>query len=229
MNIHASLDTSVGFALAVLKDDAVVRQATLPGMGRESDRVLVPWVQTQLSEIGLSVQEITHWTLGTGPGSFAGLRCGIAMVKGMVAVTQATMRGVPSAYALAAKADSPDRKVIGVLHDGRCGQVLLSRFRRGPSGLKLAEQPFPLDPQMLMDEEYKCDFYVTVQAGNLPELPVEISSRMQLFSKLDAVALAKAPVELYPWPSDLAGMEKSTEPLYVRQAVFVNPAVLRQE
>ena len=228
MTFSASLDTSIGFSLAVFEDDAVVLQATMPGMGRESDRLLTPWLMSQLATKGISLQEITHWTLGTGPGSFAGLRCGIAMVKGIVAVTGAVMRGVPSAYALAVQAATPKAQTVGVLHDGRCGQVLLAKFARQADGFQLADDPTPLDPQELLAETNRCDCYATAQAESLPELPPEVASYLKALSEIDASELARAPEALYPWPTDLAGMEQSTEPLYVRQAVLVKPAVLKR-
>ena len=228
METYIALDTSIGFSLAVLNGDQVVLQTTMPGMGRESDRLLTPWLMSQLATKGISLQEITHWTLGTGPGSFAGLRCGIAMVKGIVAVTGAVMRGVPSAYALAVQAATPDAKTVGVLHDGRCGQVLLAKFSRKTDGFQLADDPTPLDPQELLAETNRCDCYATAQAESLPELPSEVASALKALPNIDAVVLAHAPEALYPWPTDLPGMECSTEPLYVRPAVFVKPAVLKR-
>ena len=228
MSFHASLDTSIGFSLAVLDGKQVVLQATMPGMGRESDRLLTPWLMAQLATKGISLQEITHWTLGTGPGSFAGLRCGIAMVKGIVAVTGAVMRGVPSAYALAAQAATPAAQTVGVLHDGRCGQVLLARFSRSVDGFRLADDPAPLDPQGLLAEANHCDCYATAQADSLPELPPEVASCLMALPEIDAAVLARAPEALYPWPTDMVEMEQSTTPLYVRPAVFVKPAVLKR-
>lgn len=229
MSFHASLDTSIGFSLAVLDGKQVVLQATMPGMGRESDSLLTPWLKAQLATKSIPLQEITHWTLGTGPGSFAGLRCGIAMVKGIVAVTGAVMRGVPSAYALAAQAAAPAAQTVGVLHDGRCGQVVLAKFGRSADGFLLADDPAPLDPQELLAEANRCDCYATAQADSLPELPPEVASCMMALPEINAAELARAPEALYPWPADLAGMEQSTTPLYVRQAVFVKPAILRKE
>ena len=228
MSFHASLDTSIGFSLAVLDDKQVVLQATMPGMGRESDRLLTPWLMAQLATKGISLQEITHWTLGTGPGSFAGLRCGIAMVKGIVAVTGAVMRGVPSAYALAVQAATPEAQMVGVLHDGRCGQVLLAKFARNADGFRLADDPTPLDPQDLLAEANRCDCYVTAQADSLPEFPPEVASNLKALLGIDASELAHAPETLYPWPTDMDGMEQSTTPLYVRPAVFVKPAELKK-
>ena len=229
MSFHASLDTSIGFSLAVLDDKQVVLQATMPGMGRESDRLLTPWLMAQLATKSIPLQEITHWTLGTGPGSFAGLRCGIAMVKGIVAVTGAVMRGVPSAYALAVQGTTSAAQTVGVLHDGRCGQVLLAKFSRSADGFCLADDPAPLEPQELLADANRCDCYATAQADSLPELPPEVASCMMALPEINAAELARAPEALYPWPTDLAGMEQSTTPLYVRQAVFVKPAILRKE
>ncbi len=225
--IDVALDTSLGFALAVRRDGSLLLETAIPAMGRESDRILPPWLTEQLGQLGLKAREVERWTLGTGPGSFAGLRCGIALVKGVALVSGARLRGVPTSVAIAAALAGEGNATVGVLHDGRCGQVLLARVARGG---RLLSAPEALDPDALLTPENACDAYATLQAASLPPLPESVSAHLRAAEGVAAARLLEASEELYPWPEagDIAAAERSVEPLYVRQAVFVKPAELRR-
>jgi len=228
--IEAALDTSLGFALAVRRDGESLLDAGIPAMGRESDRILLPWLTEQFALVGLKGRDVERWTLGTGPGSFAGLRCGIALVKGIALVSGARLRGVPTSVAIAAALADKAATTVGVLHDGRCGQVLLARVVREAAGWRLTENPAPLDPDELQASVNACDAYVTLQAAALPPLPETVAKRLSAAEAVSAARLLEASEALYPWPEagDMAAAERSVEPLYVRQAVFVKPAELRR-
>lgn len=228
MMIHAALDTSEGFSFAVSCGDNVCCQAWQPGAGRDSDRRLVPFVMEKLAGCGLSPREVDRWTVGTGPGSFAGLRCGIAMLKAFRMAAGCGLRGVPTSCAMAASAANGAAGVVGVLHDGRCGQVLLARVEVSRDGAaRLLGVPEALEPSALTGGKYACGSYCALASVVLPVLPAAIAQELQLLDGVDASRLLSAPAECYPWPVDDADTESSTAPLYVRQAVFVKPAQLR--
>lgn len=223
---HVALDTSQGFSLAVAdKEGNILLKENFEAVGRESDRLLLPWVLKQLENVHTTLKEVSRWTVGIGPGSFAGLRCGIAMVKGIAFASGAPVRGVPSAYALASQA-SPEEGNVGVLHDGRCGELLFERFVRQDDGVLVMQgESEPILPEALL-QACKCDCYITAQENVVGMLPEGVSAT--LLSGIPADALLKATDALYPWPENWDECEKSTAPLYVRQAVFVKPAVLRK-
>lgn len=227
--VVVALDTSLGFSVAIADEKGkLLLKDNLSAVGRESDRLMTPWLVACLEKAGSSLAEVQKWTLGIGPGSFAGLRCGIATAKGAALANGAFLRGVPSAYALATIAPK-SAKTVGVLHDGRCGEFLFERFVRENGSWKLAGESEPILPAALLETSRACDCYVTLQPEILEICPNEISEKTTVLEHLDASALLEAPEALYPWPTDWAGCESSTDPLYVRQAVFVKPATLRHE
>ena len=105
----------------------------------------------------------------------------------------------------------------------------MRRFADG-GGWRLAEAPAPLDPEGLLAAENACDAYATLQAATLPPLPAAVAERLNAADALSAARLLEAEERFHPWPEagDAMAMERSTEPLYVRQAVFVRPAELRK-
>ncbi|MDD4539399.1 MAG: tRNA (adenosine(37)-N6)-threonylcarbamoyltransferase complex dimerization subunit type 1 TsaB [Lentisphaeria bacterium] len=225
--IHAALDTSLGSALVVADGDRVLCNDHLAGTGRESDRELAPWVKATLDGLNLPLDDVRRWTVGTGPGSFAGLRYGIALVKGFCAISGAAMRGVPSCLALAHAALAEARgsaQRIGVLHDARCGQVILVRFERhADATLQLMGDALVLTPEELLAEQHRCDHYVSAQTAALPALPELVATRLLSCASIDAGALLHAPERLWPWPQNPQEIMASCEPLYVRPPVFVKP------
>jgi len=228
--VVVALDTSLGFSVAIADEAGkVLLKENLSAVGRESDRLMTPWLVSCLEKAGSSLPEVQKWTLGIGPGSFAGLRCGIATAKGAALANGAFLRGVPSAYALVVAGASENAASVGVLHDGRCGEFLFERFVRENGAWKLCGESEPVLPVTLLDADRTCDCYVTLQPEILEICPKEIVTKTFVLDHLDASALLSAPEALYPWPTDWAGCEASTEPLYVRQAVFVKPATLRHE
>ncbi len=227
-SFHAALDTSWGFSLALEKEPGqLLLQEQLTAVGRESDRLLIPWLTHCLEKAGAALSEVKRWTLGIGPGSFAGLRCGIAAAKGAALASGAVLRGVPSAYALA-RAVPGEPASVGVLHDGRCGELLLTRFLRQEGGSLLMEgEPAPWKPSQLEEPERLCQAYGLLQPEVAELCPDSLRERLFVLPQLPAAELLHAPESLFPWPQDLQEQERSVEPLYVRQAVFVKPATLR--
>ena len=210
MMIQAAIDTSLTCVFAVADGERILFKGSLDSASRDNDQKLPPWILEKLSECGLKLQNIHRWTVGIGPGSFAGLRSGIAFIKGICAVTGAELWGVPSAVATAAAAQgvAADGR-IGVLMDGRCGQVIFAPIRHG----KLDGEPIALDPEQLLEDGNACDAWITPQADLIPPLPEAVQSRLQVVTQLDPTVFLREDVEKLP----------SCEPLYVRQAVFVKP------
>ena len=215
MMIQAAIDTSLTCVFAVAEGERILFTGSLDSASRDNDQKLPPWILEKLSESGLKLPEIRRWTVGIGPGSFAGLRSGIAFIKGICAVTGAELLGVPSAVATAAAAQgvAADAR-IGVLMDGRCGQVIFAPIRN----MKLDGEPVALDPEQLLDDGNACDAWITPQVELIPPLPEAVQSRLQVVTQLDPMVFLRDDVAKSP----------SSEPLYVRQAVFVKPKEVKQ-
>jgi tRNA threonylcarbamoyl adenosine modification protein YeaZ len=220
--ITAALDTSCGASLAIARGEQIVFQGFLPGQQREADRDLVPWVEAGLAQAQVEVRAIQRWTVGVGPGSFSGIRTGIALVRGVCAVSGAACRGVPSSAALAlALAEGQTLAVsLGVLHDGRCGQVILSRYQWADGALQARGPASAEAPADLTGAELACDLYVTVQGALvLPMLPEGVRRRTRAVAAIEGrclLALSRGD----SLAADAAG-GASLEPVYVRPPVFV--------
>src|ERR1700690_3810471 len=94
-----------------------------------------------LGELALKMDQIELFAVAAGPGSFTGLRVGLAAVKGWAEVYGKPIAAVSALEAVAVQARSSAGLIVPVL-DARRGQVYFGIYRRVASG---AGSPLALD------------------------------------------------------------------------------------
>lgn len=130
----AALDLSgdeAGFAVSEQNSGNIIIEQFRPMTGRSS-AVLAPWIIDLLSSKNLKLADITEWTVGSGPGSFTGMRLAAAMVEGFTLGHAVKSRCVPSAIALASYS-KPD-EITAVIFDGRNRELLLFAVEYNSAG-----------------------------------------------------------------------------------------------
>ncbi|HWP42499.1 MAG TPA: tRNA (adenosine(37)-N6)-threonylcarbamoyltransferase complex dimerization subunit type 1 TsaB [Blastocatellia bacterium] len=85
-----------------------------------------------LKESGVSIGEIDLFAVCTGPGSFTGLRVGIAAIKGLATASGKPVAGVTSLEALANAAR--DARAVIALVNAYKGELYAQRFEREADG-----------------------------------------------------------------------------------------------
>jgi tRNA threonylcarbamoyladenosine biosynthesis protein TsaB len=98
-------------------------------MERGHQERLAPMAAEVMDHAKLAFADIGKIVTTVGPGSFTGLRVGLAFAKGLHLATGAPLAGIGSLEALAASAD-PDGQCAGVI-DARRGMVYLQAFVGG--------------------------------------------------------------------------------------------------
>ncbi|QSH41862.1 hypothetical protein P0136_05835 [Lentisphaerota bacterium ZTH] len=128
MEYSAAIDLSgceAGFAVAETVSGNLICEATKPMSGRSSAG-LPDWVLQLLAENNIDLKSIRHWTVGSGPGSFTGMRLAAAFVEGLIFSKEGIeTRCVPTAFALGAELNTSDGDKIAALFDGRNKEILL--------------------------------------------------------------------------------------------------------
>lgn len=79
--------------LALLKDDAIVAELR-EEMMRGQDSRLPGLVQDLLTQTGISLADIDRFAVVTGPGSFTGIRVGVAFARGLALAMEKPCLGV---------------------------------------------------------------------------------------------------------------------------------------
>jgi tRNA threonylcarbamoyladenosine biosynthesis protein TsaB len=120
-----------------------------PGERPAHATALLGLVDEALAAAGLELAEVERIGVGTGPGSFTGLRIGLATARGMAQALAIPLAPVSSLEVLAAGATAeagPDRAVLAVIDAGR-GEGFATAFRGG----RALSEPAALGPEALVD------------------------------------------------------------------------------
>ena len=119
-------------SVALSRGDEVI--AALAGDSRVShSNTLLSDIDKVLAEAQVELADVDLFAVATGPGSFTGLRIGIATVKGLAATLDRPAAGVPTLQAVALAA-GPSPRSVALLPAGR-GEVFAQLFSVTKDGL----------------------------------------------------------------------------------------------
>jgi tRNA threonylcarbamoyladenosine biosynthesis protein TsaB len=101
---------------------------------------------------GLAIPDIDAYAIGLGPGSFTGLRIGLATWKGLAYANRKPILGASSlaAMAQAASADADRGALLVPLLDARKGEVYAGFYRAGEAGVVEVADDAALAPAALV-------------------------------------------------------------------------------
>jgi tRNA threonylcarbamoyladenosine biosynthesis protein TsaB len=94
--------------------------------------MLLPLVERVLAETGSTRSSLDRLAVGVGPGSFTGLRVGIALAQGMALGLDRPLVGIGSLRAIARGAPAEDLRVRVVALDARRDELFVAAY--GPDG-----------------------------------------------------------------------------------------------
>jgi tRNA threonylcarbamoyladenosine biosynthesis protein TsaB len=215
--VKAAVDLSgksAGFALS--RDGEILRNTTRPMKGRDSAE-FAPWVEAELAAAECKLEDVTHWTVGSGPGSFTGMRLAAALVAGWTFGKEIQTRCVPTAVALAARVTSADGDKIGTLFDGRNRELIYFELENRKGELLPTGETAVLNKEQAVVYFQNKDVKLAAQELEMSALELllepELFARVQGVEALDISALINSNCKEYD--QDL------TELVYIRPAVFV--------
>ncbi|HBY99574.1 MAG: tRNA (adenosine(37)-N6)-threonylcarbamoyltransferase complex dimerization subunit type 1 TsaB [Ardenticatenaceae bacterium] len=91
-----ALDTATRQAGLALYTGDEVRAEMVWQAGRHHTEVMAPAIQALLARAGAHAGDLTALAVSLGPGSFTGLRIGLALAKGLAAANNLPIVGVPT-------------------------------------------------------------------------------------------------------------------------------------
>lgn len=145
MRILALETATAGAGLALADDERVIAELAL-GAERAVSEQLLPALDALLALAGGARDTIAAYAISIGPGSFTGLRVGLATVKGLAFGSDAAVAAVPTLAALAAAA-APAPGPVAALLDARRGEVYAAIYA----------MPGDLEPTLLPEGVYAID------------------------------------------------------------------------
>jgi len=109
--------------------------------GRSGAESLLPCVDAVLRRAGLALEAVEAFAISIGPGSFTGLRIGVATLKGFAFGTELPIAPVPT-LAVLARAAPGARDPVVALVDARRGEFYAAACRLEGEG----REPLPCEP-----------------------------------------------------------------------------------
>jgi tRNA threonylcarbamoyladenosine biosynthesis protein TsaB len=111
---------------ALLRGSAVLVERRVPP-GQPASEGLLPALLAALDDAGVALADLDAFAVSIGPGSFTGLRVGVATLKGLAFGAAQRVVAVPTLAALAARAGEAPGPVAALL-DARRGEVYAAIF-----------------------------------------------------------------------------------------------------
>jgi tRNA threonylcarbamoyladenosine biosynthesis protein TsaB len=136
----AAFDTATAFASLALHDGLQVRVEHTWESQRRHTVELVPRFVAALEQLGLRAAQLSGLAVTRGPGSFTGLRVGMAVAKGLALAHNLPLIGVPTLDVLAAAQGPDERPLCALLQAGR-GRICVAIYRWLDGGWRLQEGP----------------------------------------------------------------------------------------
>lgn len=129
-----AIETATGHqSVALMDNHATLAQSGLDAAGHHS-KYLVPTIDKVLKTAGYKLSDIQGLAVSIGPGSFTGLRVGLATMMGLRMVTGVPLATVPTLEAMAWNLRSAMPMLCPILK-ARTGEVYWAFYRWETSGL----------------------------------------------------------------------------------------------
>jgi tRNA threonylcarbamoyladenosine biosynthesis protein TsaB len=106
-----------------------------------------------LADHGRTLSDVEGWAAGIGPGSFTGLRIGLATLKGLAYAQRRPLAGASSlaAMALEAASSAPAGALLVPLLDAKKGEVYAGFYRAAGGGVEAVQPEAALAPDALAE------------------------------------------------------------------------------
>ena len=141
--LNLALDTATTWGrFALAEGDRLLEYRPLNVSGSYAD-ALLPMIQEILADAGRTKEEIGAVGVTNGPGSFTGVRIGVATAKGLAWALGCELVSVTTLEAMAGSmlADHPEARLAVPVMDARRGEVFAAVFEREGDWVRTLAEP----------------------------------------------------------------------------------------
>lgn len=148
MKVLAVDTSSVVATCAVLDEEKVLGEYSLNQDMMHSEK-LIPMLKELMESLNLKIQDIDLFAAAVGPGSFTGLRIGIATMKSFAHVVDKPIIGISTLEGLAF--NLPFSNIVVPIMDARRNRVYTGLYEWENENLCNIEEPTVMDINELID------------------------------------------------------------------------------
>jgi len=180
-----AIDTATSYTSLALHDQRrlIVEESWLSPTPNHAAE-LAPAVQMVLERGSVTIQDLTALAVCIGPGSFTGLRIGVALAKGIAAARQLPLVGVSSLDILAAGHPQVSGALIALVQAGR-GRIVAGAFQWRRGRWKLRSEPRLMTWESLIESidgpatltgEIDAEGFSALEEAQQREIPIHVAS-----------------------------------------------------
>lgn len=164
-----AIDTATDvLSVALAEDDSVLGESTLDAH-RSHLELLLPEIHGILGAAGCQAQDVNKVVVGTGPGTFSGLRVGIATARGLAQALAIPLRGSSTlraqALGIADRVCKPGDLILPLI-DAKRGQVFFQLYKMEAGGGVVPESGVSCMSPGNLVKNVEADGKVVSAAGN---------------------------------------------------------------
>lgn len=225
MKLLAVDSSSVTASVSVIEDEKILAEFFI-NAGLTHSQTLAPMIDEIIKNLNLKVKDIDVFAVTHGPGSFTGLRIGMATVKGMALALNKPCIGVSSLFA--ASCNFRDFKgIIAACMDARRGEIYNAIFNSDGASVATLIKDRTISIEKLANEfkNYNCKiklvgdgaemcYNVLVQDYHLNK--IELSLESQRYVRASQVGLAA--LQIYKEGNSISAVDINPKYLRVSQA-----------
>lgn len=126
--ILLAFDTAQGALSAAIMDGEGVLASSFEPRTRGHAEALMPLLETMLAEAALGFADLDALAVTVGPGTFTGLRVGLAAARGLALARALPLVGVTTLEAVAEPAGAEADEIAIALFDARRDEVYMQAF-----------------------------------------------------------------------------------------------------
>lgn len=145
MRMLAIETATLAQSVALVEDERLLAELSYEAKGNRGG-LLLPTVDRVLQKAGVAARDLDAVAVSVGPGSFTGLRVGLATAKGLALGAGALLVGVPTLEALA-EGYAHANVTICALLDAYRSEVYMALFRRKGNALERRGPEAVLPPE----------------------------------------------------------------------------------
>ena len=184
--------------------------------GVSHSNTLLHDIDKLLNEAQVDLTEIDLFAVATGPGSFTGLRIGIATIKGLAATLGRPCAGIPTLQAIALAAGE-SAQTVALLPAGR-GEVFAQLFSVTEDGFVTAsDEATHISPQRLIEKYGSLENVLWCGEGALTNKElIEGASHRRIAPPIPVLAAHVASLALAKFREEQLVQPDALQAIYVR-------------
>ncbi len=152
-----SIDCTAKPASVAVVENGAVKSSAFTNIGLTHSQTLMPMIHSVLEHATISLEDIDVYAINAGPGSFTGVRIGVAALKGLTILKDDVVCPVSTLHSMAYNYKGVKDCVICGAMDARCNQVYTAQFRiKGDTVTRLTEdEAITIDDLALQLKNYE--------------------------------------------------------------------------